>query len=66
MTEVVAEDGIVRILLNRPSALNALNFQMIAEIEDAIETANSDRSARVILIEGAGKAFCAGDDLIDM
>ncbi|WP_313548872.1 enoyl-CoA hydratase/isomerase family protein [Corynebacterium sp.] len=66
MTEIVAEDGIVRILLNRPTALNALNFQMIAEIEDAIATANSDRSARVILIEGAGKAFCAGDDLIDM
>ncbi|WP_071395010.1 enoyl-CoA hydratase [Bacillus tuaregi] len=58
------ENGIVMITLNRPEAANALSVQMLEELHDAILTCKYDRSARCIVITGAGeKAFCAGADL---
>ena len=57
-------DGrIARITLNRPARLNAINDEMPGEIRYAVELANADPQVHVIVLNGAGKAFCAGYDL---
>ena len=59
-----AVDGrIARITLNRPERLNAINEKMPREIRRAIEAANADERIHVIVLAGAGRAFCAGYDL---
>ncbi|MCH6556507.1 MAG: crotonase/enoyl-CoA hydratase family protein [Chloroflexi bacterium] len=57
------DDGIARITLNRPERLNAINAQLISDLRDAVAAANDDQSVRVIVLSGAGRAFCAGYDL---
>jgi len=57
------EGGIVTILLNRPEKLNALVGHMRRDLAEVLERATSDRSARVIVIKGAGRGFCAGADI---
>jgi enoyl-CoA hydratase len=54
---------IARITLNRPARLNAIDDKMPREIRRAIEAANADDAVHVIVLAGAGKAFCAGYDL---
>jgi enoyl-CoA hydratase len=54
---------IARITLNRPARLNAIDDRMPREIRRAIEAANADDRAHVIVLAGAGRAFCAGYDL---
>jgi len=54
---------IARITLNRPARLNAINDKMPREIRRAVEAANEDDRVHVIVLAGAGKAFCAGYDL---
>jgi enoyl-CoA hydratase len=49
--------------LNRPARLNAITATMAREIGEAVAVANADDSVRVIVVEGAGRAFCAGYDL---
>ncbi len=61
--DYTAGDGIARIVLNRPERLNAINAQMIADLRDAVAAANEDAGVRVIILSGAGRAFCAGYDL---
>ena len=57
-------DRIVRITLNRPDKRNALNNQMLVELGDALDRADAEEDACVIVLRGAGdKAFCAGADL---
>jgi enoyl-CoA hydratase len=56
-------DKIARIELNRPERLNAINAQLISDFRQAVAAANDDPSARVIVLSGAGRAFCAGYDL---
>ena len=55
-------DGIARIALNRPDRLNSFTRQMHGELQQALDDA---ASARVIVLTGAGRAFCAGQDLND-
>lgn len=57
------KDGILTLTLNRPEALNAFNRQMLAEMLDACDRADADDDVRVIVVTGAGRAFCAGADL---
>jgi enoyl-CoA hydratase len=65
MAKVVLEkDGrIARIILNRPEVMNAIDNEVPAELEDAVERANADPAIHVIVLSGAGDAFCAGYDL---
>ncbi len=57
------QDGIAKITLNRPQAFNALNMEMFQEVYEAVSAADSDPQVRVLLITGAGRAFCAGGDI---
>jgi enoyl-CoA hydratase len=57
------EDQIVTITLNRPEALNSINRQLKQELNEAVTTFDRDDGARVAIITGAGRAFCAGRDL---
>ncbi len=59
------EDGIARLTLNRPDRLNSFNDAMHAEVRDALERVKADTTARVLLLTGAGRGFCAGQDLSD-
>ena len=56
-------DAVAVITLNRPDVMNALNTLMRAEITHAVE--NAGRTARVVVVTGAGRAFCSGQDLGD-
>ena len=57
-------DGrIARITLNRPEVMNAIDIELPAELEAAVERANADEKVHVVVLAGAGKAFCAGYDL---
>jgi len=58
-------DGAARLTLNRPEKLNSFNIRMHTEIRDALDQVNRDAGVRVLLITGAGRAFCAGQDLSD-
>lgn len=57
------DDDIARITLNRPERLNAINAKLISDLRDAVAAANDAQSVRVIVLSGAGRAFCAGYDL---
>src|SRR3990170_568551 len=57
------EGRIARITLNRPERLNAIDGTMPGEIRHAVEEANADDRVHVIVLEGAGRAFCSGYDL---
>lgn len=56
---------IARLVLNRPDRFNAINDAMPREIRAAVEWAQAEDAIHVIVIEGAGKGFCGGYDLVD-
>src|SRR5438067_9768094 len=56
------EEGIATITLNRPARMNALSPNLEAELHRAFDEADADRAVRVIILTGAGAAFCAGFD----
>ena len=58
--------GICRLTLNRPERLNAINVRVGLELLHALEDCDYDESVRVVVLTGAGRAFCAGDDLKGM
>lgn len=57
--------GIARVTLNRPERLNSFNTAMHAELRDALARVRAEAGARVLLLTGAGRGFCAGQDLSD-
>lgn len=57
------QSGVAKITLNRPDKLNSFNRAMSLELISALEQAESDDSVRAILLTGAGRGFCAGQDL---
>ncbi|HKT17437.1 MAG TPA: enoyl-CoA hydratase [Stellaceae bacterium] len=59
-------DGIAWLTLNRPAARNALSVALMSELETALDTLAADKAARVVVIGGAGPAFCAGHDLREL
>ena len=56
-------ENIVTITLNRPDSLNSINRQLRADLAEAITNFDGDSDARVAIVTGAGRAFCAGRDL---
>ena len=58
-------DGIARLTLNRPDKLNSFNLQMHAEVRGALESIGTEHKARVLVLTGSGRGFCAGQDLAD-
>ena len=54
------EPGIVQLVLNRPDELNAWTYSLESSLFAALDAAATDRSVRVVVITGAGRAFCAG------
>ena len=60
-----SDSAIARLTLNRPERLNSFNDAMHAEVRDALARVEADTSVRVLLLTGAGRGFCAGQDLGD-
>jgi 2-(1,2-epoxy-1,2-dihydrophenyl)acetyl-CoA isomerase len=60
-----SNEGIARLTLNRPDRLNSFNVQMHREVREVLTQLASDSSARVLVLGGAGRGFCAGQDLND-
>lgn len=65
LTEV-SDRYVGMITLNRPDQLNTFNSQLAGELVDAFETMDADPRVRVIIVKGAGKAFCAGIDVNEL
>ncbi|HEY2776532.1 MAG TPA: DUF4389 domain-containing protein [Gaiellaceae bacterium] len=61
--DVTQDAGVLTITLNRPDVLNALNREVHARIFEALERAKNDDSVRAVVITGAGRGFCVGQDL---
>lgn len=62
---VAAVEGVTTITLNRPDRLNSFTVEMHAALAGALANAAADPACRAILLTGAGRAFCAGQDLAD-
>ena len=58
-----AADGVLTVTLNRPDALNAFTVEMKEALLAALKDSARDKSVRVVILTGAGRAFCAGQDL---
>jgi 2-(1,2-epoxy-1,2-dihydrophenyl)acetyl-CoA isomerase len=58
-------DGLARITLNRPSRLNSFNVEMHEALSAALDRVEGDSEVRAVLLTGAGRGFCAGQDLSD-
>lgn len=55
--------GVMKITLNRPDVLNSFTLQMAQELHQALDVARAEKSVRAVLLTGAGRGFCAGQDL---
>jgi 2-(1,2-epoxy-1,2-dihydrophenyl)acetyl-CoA isomerase len=58
-------DGVARLTLNRPEKLNSFNVQMHEEVQLALKQVQESANTRVLVLTGAGRGFCAGQDLAD-
>ena len=58
--------GYAKITLNRPKAYNSVNKELAMAFQSALDTCASDEEIRAVVITGAGKAFCAGQDLVEV
>jgi enoyl-CoA hydratase/carnithine racemase len=59
-------DGVAKITLNRPERLNALTFEVYRELTDTFAALKTENGVRVVVITGAGRAFCSGGDVHDI
>ena len=59
-------DAIATITLNRPERLNAITFEVYRELTDFFGTLRDEKDLRVVVITGAGRAFCSGGDVLDI
>jgi enoyl-CoA hydratase/carnithine racemase len=66
LVETIADGEVCSITLNKPERRNAIGPQMVNELRWALDDADSSEKTRVIVITGAGKAFCAGGDFSQM
>jgi enoyl-CoA hydratase/carnithine racemase len=64
--ELDAESGVATITLNRPERLNALTFEIYAELRDTFAKLDTEPGVRAIVITGAGRGFCSGGDVEDI
>jgi 2-(1,2-epoxy-1,2-dihydrophenyl)acetyl-CoA isomerase len=62
---VAKSGGVTRLTLNRPDKLNAFTLPMHGELRAGLEAAGNDAQCRVVVLTGAGRAFCAGQDLAE-
>ncbi len=60
------DDVIGYVTLNRPEVMNAMDDRLLAGVADALDTAHADAAAKVVVLRGAGRVFCAGGDVNDM
>lgn len=60
------EDGVATITLNRPERLNALTFEVYRELTDVFAALADEKDVQVVVITGAGRAFCSGGDVHDI
>jgi 2-(1,2-epoxy-1,2-dihydrophenyl)acetyl-CoA isomerase len=60
------DEGIARIVLNRPERMNAFTFEMIDAWADALQRCQTDEAVKVVIVTGAGEAFCSGGDIVEM
>src|SRR5712691_10474019 len=60
------DHGVLRLTLNRPAARNALSLGLMTALIEALDRAGADHDCRVVVIAGAGPAFCAGHDLREL
>jgi len=65
MSEIIftKNNGIAKIILNRPESYNSVNAALALSFIDALNDCNNDNTVRVVIVTGSGKAFCAGQDL---
>ncbi|MGH7741712.1 MAG: enoyl-CoA hydratase family protein [Candidatus Eiseniibacteriota bacterium] len=61
-----AASGVALITLNRPERLNALTFEVYAELRDTFRALDSESGVRAVVLTGAGRAFCSGGDVEDI
>lgn len=64
--KVQVQDGVQGITLNRPEVLNSFHLAMAREVQDALAVAAADDAIRAVLLTGAGRGFCAGQDLANV
>jgi enoyl-CoA hydratase/carnithine racemase len=58
--------GVATLTLNRPAQFNSLSEELLADLQATLDAIAADKSVRVVVIAGAGKAFCSGHDLKQM
>lgn len=63
LVRIETVDGVATVTLDRPAALNALTIPMKQELITALRSIERDRNVRAVILTGAGRAFCAGQDL---
>lgn len=63
--QVTRHDGVVRLTLNRPDRLNCVDRKLNTRLRDTVEDLAVDRDLRVVVVTGAGRAFCTGQDLAE-
>ncbi len=64
--QVNAETGVATLTLNRPDRLNALTFEVYAELRDTFRALDTEPGVRAVVITGAGRGFCSGGDVEDI